>query len=364
MNKILCVLLLFICLAVKVSAQVALSLQLPATGLVQKSQLWNMVLVYTGEGTISVHINFSLLNARDNRVLLTAATRAFTMSKGTKQITYADIAPVQYNYLSSVSNIDRSPEGFLPFGNFKACYTVFKTDNDAIIPLAEDCMQVEVLPLSPPLLNSPSDAGVIETPYPQFTWLPPAPLNLFSNLNYDLLLVEVLPGQTKEDAIQKNIPVYNTAYCTSPYNNYPASNKSLDTARTYAWKILAKNEDEFVAQSEVWTFKIKGSEKYKAGLASGSYALLQNDLEGLYVVKGDTLHVKYVSAENSKDAVYVFTDEKQKEIYKNKLFVRQGDNYLDFKTGNRFRAGKIYQLSIAGTNKKKTVLRFSISKNQ
>jgi hypothetical protein len=363
MYKKLLIVLVFINMAIITRAQVTFSLQVPPIGVVQKSQLWNMVLVYTGDVPADVYVGLSFLSVKDNRPVMTATTRPFVLTNGARQLSAVDISPVQYNYLSSVFDVDRNPDGFLPIGNYKACYTIYRTDKNITTPLAEDCIPVEVQPLSPPLLNTPADAGAIETPYPQFTWLPAVPLNLFSNLNYDLLVVEVLPGQTKGDAIQKNLPVYNIDFCKTPFNNYPASNKSLDTGRTYAWRVVAKNDNDFVAQSEVWTFKVNAKNKLKVDTANISYSLIQNDLDGVCTINGNVLHVKYVSSEGAFESIVSFTDETGRVMQEQKQKMVQGDNYLDFKIGKRFEAGKIYQIAVTGLDRKKHVLRFSIKKN-
>lgn len=351
-------------LAIGLKAQVTLSLQVPPTGVIQKNQLWNMVLVYTGDSPADVYVGLSFLSLKDNRPVMTAITRPFILSRGARQLSAADISPIQYSYLSAVFDADRSPDGFLPIGAYKACYTVYKNDKRVATPLAEDCIPVEVQPLSPPLLNTPADAANIETLYPQFTWLPAVPLNLFSNLNYDLLVVEIWPGQTKGDAIQKNLPVYNVNNSKTPFDNYPASNKSLDTGRVYAWRVVAKNDNEFVAQSDIWTFKIIGQNKEKENAAPlhATYALIQNELEGVFQVTEGVLRVKYFSYDKAFESLVVFTDESGQMVRKEKQKIKQGDNYVDFKINSSFQAGKLYQVAITDHAGKKNVLRFSILK--
>lgn len=364
MNKKIFTLFLTSVIVLTTTAQVSFSLQVPPVGVVQKSQLWNMALIYTGNSPMSVYVSLSLLNANDNRPVMGAETAVITLTRGAKQVNATDLGPIQYNYLSPSFNADRNPDGFLPFGIYKACYTVYKKDHEMIVPLAEDCIPVEVQPLSPPLLNSPDDASSIETPYPQFTWLPAVPLNLFTDLNYDLLLVEVLPGQTKGDAIQKNLPVYNINYCKTPFNNYPGSNKSLDTGRTYAWKVVAKNQDDFVDQSEIWTFTVHGNNSVKTIPLTGSYGVLQDDLKGVYSVRNDTLHVKYYSFDKIHTGTILFTDESGQVTDQDYQLFAQGDNYLDFIISSRFQTGKNYLISITSLDGKKHVLRFNISKKQ
>jgi hypothetical protein len=50
----------------------------------------------------------------------------------------------------------------------------------------------------------------IETPYPQFTWIPPSPFDMFSELSYEIRVTEILAGQTALEAIQYNTPRYTT----------------------------------------------------------------------------------------------------------------------------------------------------------
>jgi hypothetical protein len=230
--------------------------------------------------------------------------------------------------------------------------------------MAEDCIPVEVQPLSPPLLNTPADAAAIETAYPQFSWLPAVPLNLFSNLNYDLVLVEVLPGQTKGDAIQKNLPLYNVGSSKIPFNNYPASNKSLDTGRVYAWRVVAKNDDEYVAQSETWTFSVSPNTPKEVEIINDGYAVMDGSLKGVYIIKDKTLHIKYFSFDKTAEITVLYINDKNETVDRQQQTLAYGDNYLDLKIGNRFKEGNIYQVIIADRNNKKNTLKFRISKNQ
>jgi hypothetical protein len=212
------------------------------------------------------------------------------------------------------------------------------------------------------LLNAPADTATLQTAYPQFSWLPPAPLNLFGLLSYDLLVVEVLPGQTSGDAIQKNLPVYNAGNITLPFNNYAASGKALDSGRTYAWQVVAKNNNQFVAQSEVWTFKIAAVIPIKKEQVAETYALIENDLKGIYLVKKQALGVKYYSYNRQYETTLLIVDENGQVLLQQQQVIKQGDNYFDVKIGKRFEAARVYQLSFSEPDGKKQLLRFSISK--
>lgn len=344
-------------------AQVTIALQVPPTGVMQKRQLWNMVLVYTGDAGISVSIQLTLLNGKDNQAVMTATTGPVSLKKGTNAINARDVSTLEYNYLSPLFNIDRDPDGFLPAGNFKACYTVTQSGH-AGYPMAEDCIPVEVQPLSPPQLQMPADTAILETAYPQFSWLPPVPLNIFSNLTYDMLVVEVLPGQGTYEAIQQNIPVYNI----SDYNNmvhlYPASNKSLDTGRIYAWRVIAKNEGEFVAQSEVWSFKLANPKKETIKPADGNYIQLRRPNEGaagVQVLTERIIGLKYYSFEKGHETTLRFVTSDGQVVKTIQEQIRYGDNFLAYKLDGAFEKGKLYVVEITDRQKNRYTASFTIN---
>jgi len=341
-------------LCMALHAQVSMTLQVPPSGVMQKNQLWNMVLVYTGDVPKDIYIELSLLDTRDNRPAMTGVARKVTLVKGAKQVQAADVSPVQYDYLSPAFNVDRNPNGLLPIGNFTACYVVsaYNGENKAI--LAEDCIPVEVAPLSPPLLNTPADEAVLETPYPQFTWLPPAPLHLFNDLSYDALIVEVRKGQSSTEAIQQNIPVANTGNYRNLFMNYPASNKALDTGKVYAWRIVAKNNNQFVAQSEVWTFKVSGKSIKPGTVDNGAYFKLKREPSSSYTSSNGALKIEYNNQANDSSVHYrvVSADDPKAGIIKEGQFIlKYGQNFIDLTLDKVLTDKRMYILQLINSRK-------------
>jgi hypothetical protein len=232
------------------------------------------------------------------------------------------------------------------------------------MPLAEDCIPVEVQPLSPPLLNAPADGAVVETPYPQFTWLPPMPVNLFSNLKYQLIVAEVLPGQSSGKAIQQNMPVYNANNGNIPFNNYPASNKSLDTGRLYAWRIVVKNENDFITQSDVWTFRIRKPQVQISQQDGNAYVKLEKGPEVGYVQCKGSLRFAYNNDAGDTVLPYTLTDagEGRGNIVKtDSVSVQRGQNFieLDFLNKGNLSTGKVYLLQIINSRKETWGIKFT-----
>lgn len=244
------VVLLFV-FPILVKAQVNVNVQVPSVGLMQKEQLWDLILVNNGNDMLDVVLQLNLQDAATGQVLLSATTGSMLLSKGVKIIKANDVQPISYTY--SMSDFSRA---YLPLGSFIVCYQVLNNGARKESAIAEECVSVRVDPLSPPLLISPDDKSTTENPYPQFSWMPPTPFDMFSSISYDLLVTEVLEGQTPTEAIQFNSPIYSKSDINQPYESYATSYTKLDTGRVYAWQVIAKNGLNYAVKSEVWTFKM------------------------------------------------------------------------------------------------------------
>jgi hypothetical protein len=364
MYKLISAIGLGLLLGTAVQAQLTLSLHEPPAGVVQQSQLWNLVLAYGGNQSISVTIGLSLFDVKDNQPVMTALTPPVIINKGVRQLKASDVAPVGYSYLSPTFNINRQSGGFIPVGQYRACYTVYAGMKEATSVLAEDCINLEVVPLMPPQLVLPADSGTVETAYPQFSWLPPAPVTLFSDLNYDMIIAEVRPGQTPQSAIQENLPVYNGYRLTNAAFSYPASYKRIDTGKNYAWRIVAKNGDQFAAQSEVFTFRRAQNQLAAPVPANGMYLGLTNNngYTGTALLPDNVLGIKYYSYDKTHDATIRMVDQKGALIQEYKRTIAYGNNFLAFRLGNGFSPGTIYFIELSDLEQVRYSASFQLSK--
>jgi hypothetical protein len=338
------VLLLMLILATLLSrAQISMTLQVPPVGALVKTQLWNLLLVNSGGRSLPVRIRLALLDEKTNQVVMTASTLPFILDKGARQIQAKDLGPIEYAYNGPAALTNHDPNGMLPAGSYQACYTVANGEG---VTMIENCILVAVDPLSPPLLNTPANEGSIYTASPQFTWLPPTPISIFSDLSYDLVLVEVLSGQGKADAIEQNIPVYTGGFIRSPYMNYPSSYRALDTAKTYAWRIVAMNSGQPIAMSDIWTFKVINPPKPVLPVVYTSYIELRQGLDASLATAGASLNVTYDNA--AADSLVHYTISSIQEagnpvVQQGSLPLRRGRNWLTVPLNNGgYSRGKLY----------------------
>lgn len=347
MKRSLYLYLVLTMLAFRTAAQVSMTVQLPPVGVLQKAQLWNIVLVSAADRPLNVKVTLRLMDAQTNQPVLTGITRTVILSKGAKQLRIGDVMPVQYEYLSAA--IDRSVNGMLPAGSYMACYSLLVVNDKEGNQPGEDCIPFAVEPVSPPLLNTPANESVLESRLPQFTWLPPAPLNMFNDLNYEMTLVEVRPGQSPLEAIQQNIPVYRAPRLRNMFVNYPAGAVALDTAKQYAWTIVARNGSLFAAQTEVWTFRIKGVHK-PLNARNGAYVQLRKELDGT-VISCSSLRCEYSNETADSTVRYevIALENNNNVVNTGTLAVKRGANNLDVPLKKGLDDGKSYLFRLRNT---------------
>lgn len=364
MNKKNLLLFLLLTGTLMARAQISMTLQVPPLGVLVKNQLWNMVLVNTGNYSVSVRINLVLMDEKTNQPVLTGSTLPFMLDKGARQIQAKDLGPIQYTYNGPAVLTDRDPNGMLPVGNYQACYTV--STGDKRIYQVENCIHLAVDPLSPPLLNTPADEGRLYTSYPQFTWLPPTPVGMFSDLSYDLVLVEVLPGQGKGDAIQQNIPIYSGGLIRNLFMNYSASYRSLDTAHLYAWRIVAMNNGQPAAMSDIWTFRVINPALPSIRKVNDSYLALKRGLDPSIASTGPSLRLTYDNVPADTTVHYKITslqDPGNPIIQQGQLPLTRGRNLLEVplsKTGG-YAQQKIYLFQFINSRNETWTVKFTAS---
>ena len=350
--------------AVFIQAQVSMTLQVPPAGVLLKNQLWNMLLVNSSGRAQEVRINLVLLDEKTNQPVLTASAAPLLLPRGAKQIQARDLSPITYNYNAPAYQGDRDPNGMLPVGTYQACYTV--VNGIKSVPLAENCIQLNVDPLSPPMLNTPSDEGQIYTAYPQFTWLPPTPLNIFNDLSYALILVEVLPGQGKADAIQKNIPIYSGGFISDLFLNYPSSYRALDTGRLYAWRVVALNNGTPAAFTDIWTFRVVTPPKPTLPGPKNTFVELERGLGPSVASSGETLMVTYDNMPADTTVSYTITcvdDPSNPTLQQGKLPLTRGANFLSIplQKGAGWTTRKVYLFQFTNSRKENWTVKFTWS---
>lgn len=351
------VLLLFAAaLVYSAPAQISIQPVLPFAGIVQKSNLWNIAVINTSTGIFDCRLELVLRNRATGLEVLTATTGQFQISPGAKQLNASLLIPVQYNYMSG-NSFNRSDD-FLPIGDYTACYRLTANSKNLV---AEECASFDVEPLSPPMLINPADSSKLNVQPSQFSWIAPAPMNLFSRLQYEVLITEILPGQKAEEAMQQNLPFYTEPNISVNNLSYNSMASQFEKDKWYAWQVVARDDNNYAGKSEVWVFKIT-PDSLKTQPENDIFLLLDDGVKGTYTLINRVLHIKYLSQNKLYTGKAVFTDQEGKIIHTIEQKINQGENYFDFKLGNQFKSNTVYGFTIYDNQNKMHTLSFSLNK--
>lgn len=352
------------------AGQVQVNLQVPPVGLTLKSQLWNMAVVNTNGSELPVQLMLTMTDLTTGEVVLQAETRTFQLSKGIKQIRMSELLPVNYTVVNASYPVDANPDGFLPVGLYRCCY-VLRMLEGFKDPDIRECLDVQVEPLSPPMLISPSDREAIELHNPFFVWSPPMPHALFNNLQYDLFVVEVTGTQSAGDAIQQNIPLVHQQNLTTVSFQYPLSAPRMDTGKLYAWQVVARNNTLPAGKSEAWLFKLKQpvDDTIRQPSTGVYHAMLTRDIVGAPVICKGELHYAYNNEQNLaavKINIYDITGStiKQIRLDREEQSLKYGENLvsLDLRVNREFISGHFYLLDLETSGGEHWYLKFEYRK--
>jgi hypothetical protein len=344
-------------------AQVSIQPVLPLAGIVQKNNLWNIALINTSNGSYDCRIELTLRDRVSGLEVLTATTGQFQLATGAKQLNSSLLTPLQYNYISTTAN---RRDDFIPIGNYIACYRLTANGKTA---LAEECVAFDVEPLSPPMLITPADAAVLEVAPSQFSWIPPAPMNLFSRLDYEVVIAEIHEGQRPEEAIQQNLPFYTEPNISINNLTYKGAVNNFEKDKWYAWQVIAKDDRSYAGKSEVWVFSVHNDPIEKMIIEQAPYIKMKKDIPEKGIAPNGILKLSYINETTDSTAIIKIVDvsvQDQKNNHEFTVALKGGENLIEYNLKKKFHLEKrrVYEAQIINSRNEKWIMQFEIYQYQ
>jgi hypothetical protein len=145
--------------------------------------------------------------------------------------------------------------GRIPEDDYELCVT---TIGEGGQELAKSCTPFQVQRVEPITLISPADGDSIAAASPAFVWAP-SQSTYERQASYQLRLVEVLPGQTPEEAMQSNFLHFESLPLQASFLAPEAG--AFEEGKRYAWQVRQlRGDGELVSSdesaSEIWSFII------------------------------------------------------------------------------------------------------------
>jgi hypothetical protein len=348
-------------LAEQLVAQVTMQLSVPATGMIQKNQLWNVLVVNPTNKQYDCRLELVLRDRITGQEVMTATTGQFTIASGSKQLNATVLSPIQYNNI--LSGIDTRLQGLLPTGSYTACYAsssiTLKETN-----LAEECISFDAEPLSPPMLIFPADSAELDNAPTQLSWTPPTPEGMFDRLHYEIAITEIKDGQKAPEAIQENLPFYADGALYTNNMNYPGTATSFEKDKWYAWQVVARDDRNYAGKSEVWVFKVKSPSIGQLIVEQAPFTKMRKDNPDKGIAPNGILKLSYINetADSFAQVNIIEPGNQNKIIASFTVALKPGENLLENNVKKKFhlQEGVIYQAELINSRKEKWVMQFEV----
>jgi hypothetical protein len=348
---------IIICMPFFMEAQITLTTQLPNSGMLLKDQLWNMVITNNSNDIAELKLQLDIRDILLGQSVINASTGKIIVGKGMKLVTIKDVQPIMYNFAATEFS-----GNYLPCGSYIINYHLVQETIKGDVPVADEVIKINITPLSPPLLTTPVDKSGIETVYPQFTWMPPAPMEMFNPLVYDITVVAIEEGQSPMEAMAFNKPVYINTNLQNPSEKIPGSFEQLKQGKSYAWQVVARSGFSCADVSEVWEFKINPPSAVNLIVEQTPFFKMKKDNPDKGIAPNGILKASYINETTESTAVVQIIDlsSHEKNIPAFKIKIQPGENLIqyDLKKLISLQEGKVYEAQIINDRKERWLIQF------
>jgi hypothetical protein len=256
-NNKICFLIIAAFVPLVLSAQIQVRLHQPPPNQLKIEHLWWVDLDNTTQSSYTVYLYAEIIKAQKG-LIFKARSNSFKLTLGKKRITPKDITDVSNVWYASKYRDYIIRTGSVPQGTYTVCVYVMReqTGNE----LGKHCITLPVYLPGAPRLISPQGGSKVKQKHPLFTWAPPTPQPPNIQIQYKLKIVEILKGQTKEEAMGANVLWFEKSGLTTRSLGYPASARPLEKTKEYVWQIQAIDASGFPVgknqgRSEIWQFE-------------------------------------------------------------------------------------------------------------
>lgn len=279
----------------------------------------------------------------------------YTVKPGLNTFDPAMINP-KWTYSSSALQELFTYHKILPQGTYRYCITIAPkpiSGEQRGAGQADDCIYKQSKDLfSITLLEPENDAKIYEY-NPMLTWIATYPF--VNELTYKIRVAEIRNGQSTENAITRNNPVYSENNLIPNSIIYPVYAKPLRVWQPYAWTVDAYFKGILLGGAQPWKFTIVEDSVMKALPKESSYIDINIDKgNNVYYAVGK-IKLRYAENDLLKNELSVKIMKKGSEVkIKDGLWpVQRGVNFKEYDlTDYRFGHNEAFEVIIERRNSK------------
>lgn len=216
--------------------------------------LGSMFVSYSGMQGTSFYFRSTIVSRRYGEIF-TATSDVILVLRAFRQ-TYYSTDFVDWNDVDYNEDIERIAirTGRFPEGEYTLTVEIYHGNT----LLAVDSAPFYIVYPDPPQLLQPTNGSTETVPQPVFQWIPVITPSDYT-ITYHLLIVERLPRQSLQRAIEANYPQHEANIVGLGIYNYPISGLAFDIGKEYVWQITATDQYGYPptsnnGKSEIWSF--------------------------------------------------------------------------------------------------------------
>lgn len=297
MKKIV-VLLFVVFIQTSLMAQVSIVSALHNTYNVSPASLTQLNIL-NQQSTAAQVILESVVYNSNNQAVLTVKTMPIWLkpglnSLGNQTISFASVRYATTKQAEYVQNTKRMPSGIYRF-----CTTLYGVKNtEALDYLCED-LQADLTNFL--VLSYPMDRDSIMVKNPLLVWNHSEPFDvLMPGEYYRLMLVELKEGQTAEDGLNMNIPLFTKDFVSAHQVQYPVDAPELKAGFHYGWQVQKVTNSLITNKSEAWEFIVPITKEVE----HQKYAALQREVNAAFTTVTSTkLYFHFIEEYKSSQAL-------------------------------------------------------------
>jgi hypothetical protein len=227
---------------------------------------WSLDAINGGATPVRVVLRARVTEAAAGLVF-DATSAAIEISPGTHVLDARRLGPITVRSTSSAIGSQLGRLSSFPDGTYTICVEAIPEGGGS--PLGEGCIDHAVASVLPPILLSPYNGTAVTDPQVIWSWFMQPQARGGGQVVCDLMVAEIMPHQTPEEALRRNPPVLVRENLRASVWQTSEVVRRFRPGQSYAWRLTARLGDSEVGQSEIWTFTYAAP----AGEGEGAAAL-------------------------------------------------------------------------------------------
>jgi hypothetical protein len=297
--------------------------------LVNENSLFNVILQSNYQKSFSASIEVNITDFNNNNVI-TVLSSKFNMEPGANLLNDKNLNARKTSWGNNEVAKFTEINSYLLAGKYQICFHLIP---HAYLEGPETfCDEIESSVISYLNLVFPADKDSIEMTRPVLYWNHSEGVTVNNAKEfYRIVVAEQKKGETPEQALLKNLPVFQRDFLSTHEVNYPSEIDELERGKTYAWHVLKLANTAVINKSEAWQFTVK---EIKIPNSIEFIMLAKNSEKNVYTIEDGLLNIRIDEPSINRMMNYIIIDKTNKTVYdsqKNKASITIKSGYNEVK---------------------------------